>query len=79
MFTPISPSRSLLAGVAAAIGASLCCVALLVLLSLGIGGAWIGNLTVLEPYRPIFVGVTGTRRQCLALAGITAESSRSCS
>ncbi len=58
MFTPISPSRSLLAGVAAAIGASLCCVAPLVLLSLGIGGAWIGNLTALEPYRPIFVGIT---------------------
>lgn len=22
---------------------------------LGIGGAWIGNLTLLEPYRPIFI------------------------
>jgi mercuric ion transport protein len=25
--------------------------------ALGFSGAWIGNLTLLEPYRPIFVGV----------------------
>ncbi len=49
---------SLVLGVFAAIGASLCCVAPLVLLALGIGGAWISNLTALEPYRPIFVGLT---------------------
>jgi mercuric ion transport protein len=30
----------------------------LVLLTLGISGAWISNLTALEPYRPIFIGVT---------------------
>src|SRR5260221_14178532 len=45
-------------GILAGIGASLCCVAPLVLLGLGIGGAWISNLTALEPYRPIFVGLT---------------------
>jgi mercuric ion transport protein len=39
-------------------GASVCCVGPLVLLALGISGAWIGNLTALEPYRPIFVGLT---------------------
>ena len=39
----------------AAIGATACCAGPLVLLSLGIGGAWIGNLTALEPYRPIFI------------------------
>jgi mercuric ion transport protein len=49
---------SLAAGVVAAIGASLCCVVPLVLLALGIGGAWIANLTALEPYRPIFIGLT---------------------
>jgi mercuric ion transport protein len=49
---------SLVAGVLAAIGASLCCVVPLVLLALGIGGAWIGNLTALEPYRPIFIALT---------------------
>jgi mercuric ion transport protein len=25
---------------------------------LGISGAWIGNLTAMEPYRPIFIGLT---------------------
>jgi mercuric ion transport protein len=39
----------------AAIGATACCAGPLVLLSLGIGGAWIGSLTALEPYRPIFI------------------------
>ena len=27
------------------------------LLLLGFSGAWIGSLTALEPYRPVFVGV----------------------
>lgn len=49
--------RALFGSVLAAIGASLCCVAPLVLLALGISGAWIGSLTALEPYRPIFVGL----------------------
>lgn len=34
--------------------ASACCVGPLVLLTLGISGAWIGNLTALEPFKPIF-------------------------
>ena len=49
---------SLLAGVLAAIGASVCCVGPLVLLMLGIGGAWIANLTALEPLRPWFIVAT---------------------
>ena len=49
---------SLVAGALAAIGASVCCVGPLVLLALGIGGAWISNLTALEPIRPAFVVVT---------------------
>jgi len=48
----------LIAGVLAAIGASICCVGPLVLLGLGISGAWIGNLTALEPYRPALMGLT---------------------
>lgn len=48
-------SLPLIGGIAAAIGAGLCCVGPFVLLSLGIGGAWIGNLTLLEPYRPLFI------------------------
>jgi mercuric ion transport protein len=49
-----SPRWVLLTGAAAAIGASLCCVVPLVLVSLGIGGAWLASLTALEPYRPWF-------------------------
>lgn len=45
----------LIGGIAAAIGAGLCCVGPFLLLSLGISGAWIGNLTLLEPYRPLFI------------------------
>ena len=36
---------SLLASVLAAVGASVCCVGPLVLLTLGIGGAWVANFT----------------------------------
>ena len=50
-------SKQLWAGVVAAIIGSLCCVAPLLLLTLGISGAWISQLTALEPYRPIFIGV----------------------
>lgn len=48
---------ALAAGGLAAILASTCCLGPLVLITLGFSGAWIGNLTVLEPYRPIFIGV----------------------
>ncbi|MBK4733009.1 mercury transporter MerT [Noviherbaspirillum sp. DKR-6] len=50
--------RSLAVGVLAAIGASVCCVGPLLLLTLGIGGAWISNLVAFEPYRPLFIGLT---------------------
>jgi mercuric ion transport protein len=45
------------AGIVASIGASACCLGPLVLLTLGISGAWIGSLAALESYRPIFVGL----------------------
>ncbi|MFQ6105242.1 MAG: mercuric transporter MerT family protein [Candidatus Glassbacteria bacterium] len=48
----------LIGAMSAAVFASLCCLGPLVLLVLGISGAWIGNLTALEPYRPIFMVVT---------------------
>ncbi len=41
-------------GVLGAILASACCIGPLVLLTLGVSGAWIANLTALEPYKPIF-------------------------
>lgn len=54
----LTGSGSLAAGVLAAIGASVCCVGPLVLLTLGVGGTWVGNLTAMEPYRPIFIALT---------------------
>jgi mercuric ion transport protein len=48
-------SGALLAGGLAAILASTCCLGPLVLVALGLSGAWIGNLTLLEPYRPFFI------------------------
>lgn len=48
---------ALAAGGLAAILASTCCLGPLVLVTLGFSGAWIGNLTALEPYRPLFLGV----------------------
>jgi len=51
-------SGTLIAGALAAVGASVCCVGPLVLLALGISGAWISTLTTLEPLRPVFIGVT---------------------
>jgi mercuric ion transport protein len=41
-------------GVIGAMLASTCCIVPLALVTLGISGAWIGSLTALEPYKPIF-------------------------
>ena len=38
--------------------ASACCVIPLVLVTLGVSGAWIGSLTALEPYKPYVATVT---------------------
>ena len=54
-----SSQLSILGGLAAAIGASACCAGPLVLLLLGISGSWISHLTLLDPYRPIFIFVVG--------------------
>lgn len=45
-------------GILGAIAASTCCIVPLILFSLGVSGAWIGNLTALEPYKPIFIIIT---------------------
>lgn len=47
-----------LGGLVAALASTSCCIVPLVLFSLGISGAWIGNLTALAPYQPAFVVVT---------------------
>lgn len=48
---------TLAGGLLAAIVASVCCVGPLVLVTIGVSGAWISNLTLLEPYRPVSIGV----------------------
>lgn len=50
-----SGRAALFAGGLAAILASACCLGPLILVSVGLSGAWIGNLTALEPYRPFFI------------------------
>lgn len=55
MSDPKSGRGALAAGGLAAFLASTCCLGPLVLVALGFSGAWIGNLTALEPYRPIFL------------------------
>lgn len=56
MAKPQQGRGALFTGGLAAILASTCCLGPLVLLTLGFSGAWIGNLTLLEPYRPLFIG-----------------------
>ncbi len=54
----IASQRWLATGsVVAALLASTCCIVPLVLISLGVSGAWIGSLTALEPYKPAFIAV----------------------
>jgi mercuric transport protein len=50
--------RGVVGALFAALAASICCVGPLVLVALGIGGAWASSLRALEPYRPIFIVVT---------------------
>jgi mercuric ion transport protein len=45
-------------GIVGAVLASSCCVVPLILVTLGVSGAWIGSLTALEPYKPYFVALT---------------------
>jgi mercuric ion transport protein len=53
-------TASLLAagGLLGALAASTCCLLPLALFGLGVGGAWIANLTALAPYQPVFLGLT---------------------
>ena len=45
-------------GVLGALAASSCCILPLVLFGMGAGGAWIGTLSALSPYQPIFIAIT---------------------
>jgi mercuric ion transport protein len=57
MERPVSNSVqkvAIVGGILGAIGAATCCVIPFALFSVGVSGAWIGNLTALEPYQPLF-------------------------
>jgi mercuric ion transport protein len=45
-------------GILGALAASSCCIVPLILFGIGISGAWIGNLTILAPYKPLFIAGT---------------------
>jgi mercuric ion transport protein len=54
---PRGPRLLAAGGILAALAAASCCVVPFALFLLGISGAWIGNLTALEPYQPIFAAI----------------------
>ncbi|MGH6799161.1 MAG: mercuric transporter MerT family protein [Roseiarcus sp.] len=53
-----TPRLLAVGGILGALGAASCCVIPFALFLAGVSGAWIGNLTALEPYQPIFAGVS---------------------
>ena len=48
---------ALAVGGLAALLAGACCLGPFLLVSVGIGGAWLANFGALEPYRPVFIAV----------------------
>ena len=54
----MNQKQAMISAVLAWIGASLCCVAPLVLISLCLGGAWLANLTLFEPLRPWLIALS---------------------
>jgi mercuric ion transport protein len=65
MDSKVAYRTTLVASVLAALGATACCVLPLVLVALGLGGAWMASLRSLEAFQPIFVAMTVG---CLAYA-----------
>ena len=61
----LGESAALTVGGIAALLVGACCLGPLVLVSIGLGGAWLANVTALEPYRPIFATLALV---CLAFA-----------
>ena len=45
-------------GIIGALLASTCCIGPLVLITLGASGPWIGNLTALKAYQPVFMTIS---------------------
>lgn len=57
MNRPAPESASIAAGAISALGASTCCVLPLVLVSIGVGGAWVAQLRELERFYYVFVAL----------------------
>lgn len=70
-----SPKRFLVAGVITAFAASICCIGPILLLSLGIGGAWISSLTRRSPSQTLASGLLdGSDRRSRPDRGAVARS-----
>jgi mercuric ion transport protein len=71
------PAMLAIGGLLGALAAASCCIMPLVLFGLGVSGAWIGNITRLAPYQPIFIVTTFV---CLGAGAwlIRRESKRTC-
>lgn len=48
----------IMGGLMAAILSTVCCIVPLLLLTLGIGGVWMSNLTALDEYKTIFIVIS---------------------
>jgi mercuric ion transport protein len=57
MNRPAPESASIAAGTLSALGASTCCVLPLVLVSIGVGGAWVAQVRELERFYYVFVAI----------------------
>lgn len=57
MQKPAPESASIVAGCISALGASTCCVLPLVLVSVGVGGAWVAQLRELQRFQWIFIAL----------------------
>ncbi len=55
---PVRQGLVAVGGMLGALASASCCIAPLVLFGLGVSGAWIGNLTALAPYQPVFLALT---------------------
>lgn len=75
-------NASVLAGAAAAVGASACCAGPLLLVLLGVGGAWGSQLAALETYQPWFIAAVvvflGSAFYRLYLAPAACASGHAC-
>lgn len=57
MSRPAPETASITAGALSALGASTCCVLPVVLVSAGVGGAWIAQLRALERFQWVFIAL----------------------